>query len=65
MNYNNFNPATTAIFIVAFVVLSIVVFVLVREFVLWYYKINVRVKNQEKIIELLEDVVRISNLRAL
>jgi len=65
MNYNNFNPATTAIFIVAFVVLSIVVFVLVREFVLWYYKINVRVKNQEKIIELLEDVVRISNLREL
>ena len=65
MNYNNFNPATTAIFIVAFVVLSIVVFVLVREFVLWYYKINVRVKNQEQIIELLEDVVRISNLREL
>jgi len=62
---NNFDPVITTIGLIGFVVVSILIFILVRTFVLWYYKIDVRVKNQEKIIELLEDVVRISNLREL
>ncbi len=44
----------TKTFIISIIV-SILFFLLIREVILWYYKINDRIKNQEKIIKLLEE----------
>lgn len=39
------------------VIISIVFFLIVREVIMWYWKINKRLKKQERQIELLEDIL--------
>lgn len=40
------------------VVVAALVFVLLRDLVLWYFKINERIENQRRIIRLLESIDR-------
>lgn len=42
--------------LVVFLVIALILFLILRDLVCWYYKINHRVQNQEKIIELLEEI---------
>ena len=39
------------------VIISIVFFLIIREVIMWYWKINKRLKKQERQIELLEDIL--------
>lgn len=39
-------------------VVTILVFLIIRELVMWYWKINKRLKKQERQIELLEEILR-------
>ncbi|CCV66475.1 hypothetical protein BN85314540 [Paracholeplasma brassicae] len=39
-------------------VVTILVFLIIRELVMWYWKINKRIKKQERQIELLEEILR-------
>lgn len=49
MDYSN-------LFIVILIVVT--VFIIARELILWYFKINERVNNQQRIIELLEKIAK-------
>ena len=40
--------------IITGILLAILVFILLREFWCWYYKVNQKMKNQEEIIDLLK-----------
>ena len=42
--------------IIGIIVISIILFIVLREFFLWYWRINKRVENQEKQIKLLEEI---------
>lgn len=49
----------TGLVSIAFIVIvAAVAFVLFRDLVLWYFKINERVENQRRIIRLLESIDR-------
>lgn len=37
-------------------IIAIVIFILCRELICWYYKINKNISNQEEIIKLLKDI---------
>lgn len=37
-------------------IIAIVIFILCRELICWYYKINKSISNQEEIIKLLKDI---------
>lgn len=37
-------------------IVAIVIFILCRELICWYYKINKSISNQEEIIKLLKDI---------
>lgn len=37
-------------------IVAIVIFILCRELICWYYKINKSISNQEEIINLLKDI---------
>ncbi len=39
-------------------VVTILVFLIIRELVMWYWKVNKRIKKQERQIELLEEILR-------
>ena len=39
------------------VIISIVFFLIIREVIMWYWKISKRLKKQERQIELLEDIL--------
>lgn len=39
-------------------VVTILVFLIIRELIMWYWKINKRLKKQERQIELLEEILR-------
>ena len=39
------------------VIIFIVFFLIIREVIMWYWKINKRLKKQERQIELLEDIL--------
>jgi uncharacterized membrane protein YfbV (UPF0208 family) len=41
-----------------YLLVSILVFLIIRELVMWYWKINKRLKKQERQIELLEEILR-------
>ena len=41
-----------------FLLVTILVFLIIRELVMWYWKINKRLKKQERQIELLEEILR-------
>ena len=55
------NPTKAIIILLAVLAGLIVLFLLFRAIVLWYYKIDVRVENQKKIIHLLNELVKISH----
>lgn len=38
------------------ILFAIIIFILIRELVCWYYKINKSIKNQEEIIRLLKKI---------
>ncbi len=48
--------ALSVLWTAAGIVVSIALFVLLRDLVLWYFRINERVANQRRIIELLEQI---------
>lgn len=49
----------TGLVSIAFIVIvAAVAFVLLRDLVLWYFKINERIENQRRIIRLLESIDR-------
>ena len=54
------NPTKAIIILLAVVAGIVVLFLLFRAIVLWYYKIDVRVENQKKIIHLLNELVKVS-----
>lgn len=41
-----------------FLLVTILVFLIIRELVMWYWKVNKRIKKQERQIELLEEILR-------
>jgi uncharacterized membrane protein YfbV (UPF0208 family) len=41
-----------------YLLVSILVFLIIRELVMWYWKVNKRIKKQERQIELLEEILR-------
>ena len=43
--------------IVLLIVIFVLVFLVLREFVCWYYKVNERLENQREIIRLLKELV--------
>ncbi len=50
------STALTVLWAAAGIVVSLALFVLLRDLVLWYFKINQRLANQRRIIELLEKI---------
>ncbi len=46
----------TALFII--LIVAIVIFLICREIICWYWKINKSIANQERIIELLDTLVK-------
>ena len=45
------------VIIIFLVIVAVFIFIVLREYVLWYFKINLAVKQNERIIELLEELV--------
>jgi len=41
-----------------YLLVTILVFLIIRELVMWYWKVNKRIKKQERQIELLEEILR-------
>ena len=48
--------ALSVLWTAAGIVVSIALFILLRDLVLWYFRINERAANQRRIIELLEKI---------
>lgn len=48
--------ALSVLWTAAGIVVSIALFILLRDLVLWYFRINERTANQRRIIELLEQI---------
>lgn len=51
-NSSNFE----GLFLIITIAIAIAIFILCRELICWYYKINKSISNQEEIIKLLKDI---------
>ncbi len=57
----NMSPEKALIALTVIVAAGVLLFLLFRAIVLWYYKIDTRIANQQKIIHLLTELLKAAN----